>query len=407
MKRINIIKLLSSIMVCSLIFPKTNLAGTDPTELPLFSIEQIEYIGAFRLPARDIGEANANWASGVIAYNHRNNSIFFSGHAQYQAIAEFAIPETSKSSIISELKTASVIQEFIRIFKRTEHNPDKQDTITGMYFDYGRLIINTIKYYDAEAKSKDTTIVINNASKLNRTENLKFSKLEFGAKASGWISKVPTEWQEKLKGDLIIGNSNGWPINGRLSIGPSAFSTYSRRIVNSDITGGVISITPLQMYSLNKPLSKDLLNKELDNLLLTELSKASYGFIIPNTTTYFVIGSSGGHKTGVGYKLQRKNGKCSGFCSVDPNDLSNYYWLFDIKDWIAVLNGEKEPFQVKPYSYGEFNTPFIHDNKFHAISGASYDEINSILWLSLEKADTSAGKNYNPPLILGYKIINK
>lgn len=386
-----------------LLFSTTSVADTEPTELPLFSIEQLEYQGAFRLPANTIGESDVNWANGTLAYNHRNHSIFFVGHNQQQAIAEFSIPELSKATDVSQLNTASVIQGFVRIFNRVTSNPDGQDRITGMYYDYGRLIINTIKYYDAEAKAKNTTLVISDSSNLKDIENLEFYQLEYGAKASGWISAIPQEWRPKLNADLIVGNGNGRPINGRLSIGPSALTVNIRNIVNADLNAGKISLTPLQLFSIESPLSNDLLNKSLTNKTLTELSRPIYGFIVPKTRTYMVLGSSGGHRSGIGYKLQRKNGVCPGFCSNDPNDSTNYYWLWDLRDWDKVIAGLKKPHEIKPYESGALNTTF-NNGKFNPIIGATFDNFNNTILLTLGGADEHAGKYKNPPLILIYSI---
>lgn len=391
-------------IISSLLLSIACIAKADPTTLPLFSIEQLEYQGAFRLPTTNIGEANANWASGVIAYNHRNHSLFFAGHAQYQAVAEFKIPELVITDKIDKLKTALPLQGFTRIFKRTTSNPDALDRITGMYFDYGRLLINTINFYDAEAKAKNTSLVIHDALNLNQAKDLKFYDLEFGARAAGWISPIPAEWRDLLDADIIVGNGNGWPINSRLSIGPSAFKTNIRNYINADITNEKIRVTPLQYFSINKPLTHDLLNKELKNNLLTELSKPIYGFIVPNTRTYLVIGSSGGHQSGIGYKLKRKHGNCSGYCTNDPDDLTNYYWLWDVNDWLKVIGGKIKPYDIRPYEYGRLRLQFDLTKDFNPVVGATFDKFSNCLWLTMGGADSEAGKYNNPPIISAYSL---
>jgi|FLYM01.1.fsa_nt_gi hypothetical protein len=388
-----------------LLFSTTSFADTEPSELPLFSIEQLEYQGAFRLPANQLGESSANWANGTIAYNHRNHSIFFAGHNQHQAIAEFKIPEIIKSDDIIKLNTAYPIQEFVRLFNRVKSNPDGQDRITGMYFDYGRLIINTMKYYDAAAKAKNTTIVISNVNNLQAAKDLQFYQLEYGARAAGWMSSIPTPWKNLFKADLVVGNGNGRPINARLSIGPSALLTNVRQIVNADLTEGAIPLQPLQLYSLQESLHDDLKNQTRTNKLLTELSRPVYGFIIPNTRTYMVVGSSGGHRSGVGYKLKRKDGsECPGFCANDINDMVNYYWLFDANNWSEVISGQKLASQVQPYSFGELKLPFSTPDNFKPVTGATFSKADNILYISLDRADTFAGDYNNPPLILELKL---
>ena len=386
-------------------YSSSSNAATEPKDLPLFAIEQLKYHGAFRLPATQLGESSANWANGTLAYNNRNHSLFFVGHNQHQAIAEFSIPKTFESSNIEELKTAVPIQTFVRLFQRVKDNPDGQDRITGLHFDSGRLIINTMKYYDATASAKNTTIVISNAKSLKDAKELSFYQLEHGARAAGWMSSIPTSWRNLLKADLVVGNGNGRPINARLSIGPSALATNIRHIVNADITSGAIALQPLQLYSLQESLHHDLKNQSRSNKLLTELSKPVYGFIIPNTRTYMVVGSSGGHNSGVGYKLKREDGsECPGFCPNDVNDMVNYYWLFDVNNWLEVINGQKHAYQIKPYSFGELKLPFSTTGSFKPVTGATFNEAANILYLALDRADTFAGDYNNPPLILELKL---
>ena len=386
-----------------LLFSTTSFADTEPTELPLFSIEQLEYQGAFRLPANQLGESSANWANGTIAYNHRNHSIFFAGHNQHQAIAEFKIPEIKIAREITELNTAFPIQSFVRIFNRVKSNPDGQDYITGLHFDYGRLIINTMKYYDAAAKAKNTTLVINDANNLKNVHNLEFYQLEFGARASGWISPIPREWQKTLNADFIVGNGNGRPINSRLSIGPSALGVNLRNIINADLNDSKIETTPYQLFSLKNPLVEDISNSNLNNKILTELSRPAYGFIVPGTSTYMLVGRSSGHKSGIGYKLERKDSTCPGFCPNDPDDEYNYYWLFDVREWIEVLSGRLNYYEVKPYSYGVLKLPY-NDEKFNAVSGATYDNHSNCLYITLDRADNKAGRYNNPPIILAFHL---
>ena len=86
-------------------------------------------------------------------------------------------------------------------------------------------------------------------------------------------------------------------------------------------------------YRLDRPLKKDLFNEKGNNAVWTHLSQARFGFIVPGTSTYATFGSSGGHQSGVGYKLERPNANpCGGYCPQDPSDQYNYYWLWDMKD---------------------------------------------------------------------------
>lgn len=388
-----------------LLFSTTSVADTDPTKLPLFSIEKLEYKGAFRIPSDTYGESSANWASGVITYNPRNHSLFLVGHNHHQAIAEFKIPQIINSKKIEELKTATVIQPFVKILSRLESNPDKLDRITGMHFDHGRLIINAIKYYDAAAKAKDTTIVILNASQLSEIESLQLYQMEGAAQAAGWISPLPPIWREKLDGDLVTGNSSGWPINARLSMGPSAFIGKIRDFIHADIRNGTIPLNKKQFFDLNYPLAEDSRNKQGNNDLHTEVSHAIYGFVIPGTRTYFVIGPSGGHKSGVIYKYARADGTlCPGDCSIDPSDYANYVWLWDVNDWDKVKHGKIRPTSIRPYYYGAFTIPIQRSVSDNRLIGGTFDAKNNNIYLTIDRNDNLAGLYRNPPVIAVFGI---
>jgi len=219
-----------------------------------------------------------------------------------------------------------------------------------------------------------------------------------------------------------------------LPIGVTAFAFDP-----TDLTGapsGTIPTTTLLDYSLDNPLDADysfydfpafnVLEMNGDNSfsghtvhdadivvgqndLWTTESQASYGMIVPGTRTYLSIGSSGGHRSGMGYKAQQDTGyECPGPCPYEADDYDNYYWLWDVNDLIAVKNGSMNPHDVRPYDYGVFNAPFQHDAftntpEFHPILGGTYDSDNEILYLSIFDG-ASLGQYHRLPVIAAYSF---
>ena len=57
----------------------------------LLEIEDMSYLGAFRLSSDTFGGSDTNYAVGTLGYNADNRSLFIAGHAQHSMIAEFAI----------------------------------------------------------------------------------------------------------------------------------------------------------------------------------------------------------------------------------------------------------------------------------------------------------------------------
>ncbi|WP_157972857.1 T9SS type A sorting domain-containing protein [Aureibaculum luteum] len=382
------------------------VSAQELSSLPLFSMDNLDYQGAFRIDAGTYGASNMNFAQGPLAYNSENNSIFIVGHSHHQAIAEFKIPSLVNSTVIADLNT---VEQPIQIFKQflnatPDGNPEGIDRIGGLYpILYNgkqKLIVNAYEYYDAPGDNKFSTLLIDNANNLENSTAKGYLKFEGGSgHTSGWISPIPENLKSIFGGTHITGQSSGIPIISRTSVGPSAFVFNMDNLLN---TANTINTTKLLDFSLTNPLHSDLSNSSLANDIWTHLSRAVYGFIVPGTRTYVTIGKSGGHQTGVCYKCTQTNGNlCGGYCTPDSNDNYNYYWLWDLNDLLDVKNGQRLPYDVQPYAYGKFNTPF--QSSAHSINGGSFDPITGNLYLSIENADNEQGTYANPPIIVVYQ----
>ncbi|GLR16386.1 T9SS type A sorting domain-containing protein [Portibacter lacus] len=389
------------------IFILTAVLGSsqDPTELPLFSIEQLQYKGGFRLPASTFGVSSLNYSQGPIEYNKDNHSLYIVSHTYQQAIAEFAIPEMIATDVLSELNMAgNPIQNFSSVLGRAETgNVDNIDRIGGMEYIDHTLIVNGYQYYDAGGNVTVSTIMVDDSDDLeNATVKGFYSYDARAGNTSGWISPIPEEWQSILSGTHITGQSSGIPIISRTSVGPTAYS-FDAGIFSGEIENPV-ETSQLLDFSYPNGIHEDLSNSEGENDKWTHLSQATYGFIVPGTRTYLTIGKSGGHESGVCYKCTQDNGNlCGGYCTPVAADNYQYYWLWDMNDLIEVMNGERVAYDVQPYDYGQFNTPF--QNGFKVIGGGSYDPESNILYLSINGADREQGTYSNPPVIVAYEPV--
>ena len=406
------------------------------TSLPLLEISDLQYEGAFTIPGDDYGESNANYGTGVLAFNEFNNSLFLGGFDLHGALAEFSIPTLVNSTNLSDLNSASILQDFRSVLHDTpDFNPQSIDRVTGIYLFNNQLIINGMEYYDAPANNTHTTLLLSDASQLATSSVTGYFSLEGNAHAAGWISAIPSVWQNLLGGTHLLGNSSKYAINGRLPMGISAFSFMANDVVTASSTD--ISTTTLMDFDLTNPLYADfstyadanynrlefngssfpghtLADADIvvgQNDLWTELSQASYGFIVPGTRTYLTLGSSGGHHSGIGYKPMQSDGNvCGGPCSYDADDSYNYYWLWDVNDLLAVKEGARSAHAVRPYSYGAFAVPFQTDEytsspEFHKIVGGTYDTTSNLLYLSIYDG-ASSGPYDRRPVIVAYSINN-
>ncbi len=413
----------------------TNLMA-QASSLPLIEIGDLEYQGAFRIPVGDQGESRADYASGQIEYNPVNNSLFFAGYNLDGAIAEISIPTLVNSIDVNALNSATYLQDFYRVLDRTpDSNPQNINRVTGIKLFNGKLIVNGLEYYDAPANNTHTTLVVDNPSDLENSTIEGYYELNGAAHIAGWMSPVPTEWQNILGGNYIAGNSSKYPIAGRQSMGPSAFIFDPSNL--SGTPSGIIPTVTLLDFDITNPLyadyssyvnahynvfetngttpfsghtSEDLGVIAGTNNLWTSESQASYGFIVPGSRTYMTLGSSGGHMSGIGYKATQNDGNlCGGPCPYDANDQYNYYWLWDINDLVEVKNGTKQPYEIRPYTYGVFDVPFQTDiftggtPEHHPVYGGTYDTDSELLYLTVYDAG-SISQYERIPLILAYKI---
>jgi len=389
----------------------TSAGGTggsaDAGDPQLLGIERFKYQGAFRIPSADFGSSSANYAAGPIALGAGGKSLYLVGHAQQHPLAEFPIPNVVNSQKVTDLAMApSPTQGFTGVLAGVSGgNSQNIDSIGGMFWIDGpkgpELLVNAYEYYDAPADNTHTTFVIRNAKDIAGSVKDGFFSLGGAAHAGGWMSAIPSEWQSALGGTHITGASSGVPIISRLSVGPSAFVFDPMKIVGASATSGAVATTPLLDFSLAHPLHADLSNDTKANKIWTHLSRATFGFIAPGSRTYVTIGHSGGHSSGVCYKcVPSDNSNCGGYCANDANDYAHFYWFWDVADLIAVKNGQKQPYDVQPYAYGEFPTPF----KSREIGGGAFDAATGLLYLNVLNADHDQGTYAVPPLVVVYKI---
>eukprot|EP01130_Rhizamoeba_saxonica_P009064 TRINITY_DN3681_c0_g2_i2.p1 TRINITY_DN3681_c0_g2~~TRINITY_DN3681_c0_g2_i2.p1 ORF type:complete len:341 (-),score=93.58 TRINITY_DN3681_c0_g2_i2:23-1045(-) len=278
------------------------------------------------------------------------------------------------------------------------------DRVSGLFVQNNEVIVNAIEYYDAPADNTETTRVIRDKTDLKNSVLSDWYHLEGRAKASGWVSKVPNEWKTALGGNHIFGYSSGQPIIGRLSVGPSAFIVDIEQF-NEDVNKTQISSTQVLGYSLTNKIGGDIdlsnSGDDRSNKLWTHLSSAVYGFIIPDTSTYFVIGTNGGFNSGVLYKGTDTSGRlCGGYCAADANDYSVYYWLFDVNDLVDVKEGTLEPYEVEPYQYGSLNSTFSVGKG--SLKSCDYDYTQEILYCTYR--NLANGEYSRPASMVGYSL---
>lgn len=400
-------------------FPTCTVHSQTAGALPLWQFSQLTYAGGFRVTGASVGEgenSNLAYSPGIFTIDTAQNTLFTVSHDYEQGFGEIALPALTLSEDAAEFEIAeTIIQNFVDIYQteRDVTGIESYFRVSGLHKFANQLMVNYFNWYDAGGTETDTTMLFKDAANLGTSDIIGPFQLGGAAHAAGWISEIPEHWQAALGGTHLTGMSQG-SIVSRLSVGPSAFIFNPNDELLSATEGSALTNKTAMDFSLKNMMvnyqqypagsfgTDDVLYNRIDrkNNLWTINSNATHAFIIPNTSTYFVIGSSSGHRSGLGYKITQDSGRlCGGPCAFEADDYYNYYWLFDVNDFVKVLNDEMEPYDVRPYDYGKFNT--IGNKK--GIGGGYYDANQDRLYISLKNGDPipTYGK---PPLFLAYQL---
>ncbi len=346
--------------------------GLPPIEGDLATwADNFSYAGAFKVP-KDVGGGTLAFSNGMIGASSTSGNMYISlkDDSSNRGIAELSLPALSTSTDINDLNIATEVQGRFNLFDTPDGNPDNNDRIGALYGTGNDLIYTLIEFYDAPANN---TLFFGKAGGSNNFATATLNNqigIEGDFRAAGWISEVPANLQAELGYTHIAGNASNWSIIGRASVGPSAYGFNISDAINRT---DPIPTETFQSYSLENQIQHNVnpvwsLNNTLDrdavpivpqdNDLWTFGSKASFGFIVPNSRTYAVFGSTFGTETGVGYKNTNAGGLAPGYAPADATDWRFFRWFFDVDDWIAVKNGTKQPHEIIPYEYGEIDLPF-------------------------------------------------
>ncbi|NOY91939.1 MAG: hypothetical protein GXP55_12150 [Deltaproteobacteria bacterium] len=381
-----------------------------PGALPRMAIEDLVYSGAFRLKNGDFGSSSINYAVGALAFNAANHSLFIVGHAQRTDVAEYPVPTPGMQDAVVDLPVSDPpLQPFVDLLGQApDGNTDSLDRITGMLVVDGALIVNAETWYDAPGDNTYTSLLVPDADDLSSGINGVY-KLDGDVQAGGYMAPIPAFYQEALGGEYMTGWSSVYSIVSRYSVGPSLWVFDPNDILASPAPGTSIPATAF----LNFPYGDGTMlgDRAVEyapqgtagpfppaSPLWNILSRGYYGFIVPNTRTFAVLGSAGGLANGIGYKAVQDNGNvCGGPCPYTAGDRYNYYWFFDVDEILAAEN----VYDPRPYAYGKWTVPFEDGGK-HRVIGASFDPATSTLYVALQGA-AQVGDYDRPPLIVTFR----
>ncbi len=382
------------------------------TQLPLLYQSNLQYVGAFRVPYAGTDDANSfAWNGNGVAYNPANNSLFLSGFQWDNTIGEIAIPSSIVNSTnISNLATATVLQAPFSVWPQggTSLIPNVSNLIPGdssgvciggLQVVNGQLIGTLYDYYDTTGATVDTTFRFDSLNLSTATIEGMFQVGTQGLNAGfydGYMCAIPAAWQSALGAPYLTGQTD-LSILSRTSSGPAAFgfdpTTLSTSTPSTTIPYVYYPIAnPLGGggYACTSPLYNG--NDSIQGVCFAPGSRSVLFFGSVGTNTYTYGTGSAANDTTI-----RGGGK--GPHSVN-GDYAYQVWAYNADDFLAVEDGQMQPWQLQPYA--TWNLDFPQSNPADELGGVTFDPSTNRLYVVEDGADPASG--HYVPVIQVYQL---
>jgi hypothetical protein len=359
-----------------------------PSEEPLLSAADLQYLGAFRVPAGNIGASSFDYGGTGLTYNPANNSLFIVGHPYQQDVAEISIPTPVNNSNLDSLPTANVLQSFADVTDGKMGQIGSGNQMIGGLLPYaGKLYASAYLYYDGAGTQSVSHYVSSPTLGAGGDAQGPYRVGTLGAGfVDGYFAQVPAEWQSILGGPVLTGQCCVSVIS-RSSFGPAVFT-----------------IDPTQLGSVNPLPANPLVYYPQSNPLADYTATSPYfngatrmgGVAMPaGSRSVLFIGRHGpgafcyGEGTDNQSLVGQPTGDGAAWC-YDPADsakgthaypYSAYVWAYDANDLAAVRNGSKSPWNVVPYGVWPLDLPAGHSSS-KMLGGVGYDSARQLLYVS-------------------------
>lgn len=371
-----------------LLFKRVYYSETVQDYSGLWFPDSLTYLGGFRYPSSD----SFYFSAGVISFNNvSGNSLFILGRAHYgEIVCEISIPELVIGDV-SAMNFATQIQYFYDPSNGLIDSelPDANGAqLAGMYIidaASDTMLWTGFEFYDAAADApyshgfKPTLdLASNDAVGMFYIGNANEGYLNSGYKG-GWILEMPGTYQSAYGKRFACGQGMTTIIS-RTSAGPSMFA------FDTDFSAGdTTESLALVYYTGGNPIA----NLGSQNNLCNLTTNISGAFWIGNSVVFLGSHGTGPYCYGTGATCGDPIYSGSG---AHAYPYRYQYWAYDARDFQDVIDDNINPWEVLPYSYGEFDKFTIYPTQRN-FSGVSYDAANSILYVGQSKADTLAASS--------------
>lgn len=358
--------------------PPTTTTIPNTTGIPLQK-GNLVYQCSFKVPTgiHAGGQANAGFEYGgtALGYDASLNGIYMVGHDWDQFTGEINIPACGG--------TATLLKPLVDMTngKLSQINPGVANPKIGSNLIVGStLVMSAFTFYDGSGTA--------NSDHFQRTINQVIGPYRVGplnpGYYGGYMTAIPAEYQSALGASYLTGQCC-ISIISRTSYGPSAFGFNPLATTQSAI--------PYLYYTQTNPLEP--YGASGIHTLFNGATRIR-AIMFPNgTPSVLFIGTQG-----VGnYCYGESPVPCNDPTSTNKGEHAYPYkawvWAYNVNDLIAVKNGSKQPWSIKPYATWSLDNLNVG---FDKIGSATYDASSAMIYISQKNAD---GDN---PIIHKYKI---
>jgi hypothetical protein len=371
--------------------PPRILPIADPTDLRRLAFSDLEYEGAFRLPAAETNGDSFSFGGAPAAYNPAKNSLFVGTRSG--RIAEISIPQPVSSADVAALPFASFIQPFAD--PADGHLKDIAEdgvALSGLLVHDQRLVGTGLIYYDANNTQSVSHFARPLALDARGVE--KVVRVGAGGKTgfvAGYMASVPPEWQSRLGGPAITGQCC-IPIVSRTSWGPAAFVFDP-----GDVSAGRNAPAQALLYydqdhqtlgawEGSNPIYGGTM--QVGGLALIAATRTAL-FIGRNGTGVFCYGDGTADHGLVATRAADGERYCFDPTSSDKGQHAYPYryqmWAYDLGELAEVRAGRRDPWSVKPYGVWPFELPTAEASV--RVGGVAYDPVHQRLFIAQLRAD--------------------
>lgn len=352
----------------------------------LINKTNLQYVGAFRVPNYSDNVDEFSYGGTAIAFNPANNSLFMVGH--YQSVTEISIPSTiANSSNLNTLATATMLQPWVQLLPRLSNRLTGTldgAPIGGLIVDNGKLIGTQYAYYSGADTQTASHFVVDSLNLSTANVQGLYQVGSMARTVAGYMTPVPVEWQTALGAPYLTGQAD-LSIISTVSSGPAAFG-FDPSQLNGPVTTS-IPTTPYLFYPLSNPLGSYV---GPANPLQSGTTSVNGIVFVPGSRSVLFFGKTGTNYNG--YGTPEKYGDLNSDGGTGEHALNGEYayqvWAYDANDFVAVKQGLKQPWEVRPYNTWNFDFPI--SSGFKQIGGVAFDPSSGRIYVSTMRLDHGA-----------------